>query len=162
MTCCPFFLTDTTTTDIYTLSLHDALPISLIRGPSGEPRYFVGEVLDITKRKLAEEALSSVSRRLIEAHEEERTRIARELHDDINQRMALLAANLERAKEALSASEGRARTLVEQASQSVADLGSDIQSLSHRLHSSKLEYLGLAAACAVFCREISERQNVEI
>ena len=135
---------------------------SLIRGPSGEPRYFVGEVLDITKRKLAEEALSSVSRRLIEAHEEERTRIARELHDDINQRMALLAANLERAKEALSASEGRARTLVEQASQSVADLGSDIQSLSHRLHSSKLEYLGLAAACAVFCREISERQNVEI
>ena len=135
---------------------------SLIRGPSGEPRYFVGEVLDITERKLAEEALSSVSRRLIEAHEEERTRIARELHDDINQRMALLAANLERVKETLPASDGRARTLVEQASQSVSDLGSDIQSLSHRLHSSKLEYLGLAAACAVFCREISERQNIEI
>jgi len=134
---------------------------SLIRA-SGEPRYFVGEVLDITERRLAEEALSSVSRRLIEAHEEERTRIARELHDDINQRMALLAANLERVKEALPASDVGARTLLEQASQGVSDLGSDIQSLSHRLHSSKLEYLGLAAACAVFCREISERQNIEI
>lgn len=134
---------------------------SLIRGPSGEPRYFVGEVLDITERKLAAEALSSVSRRLIEAHEEERRRIARELHDDINQRMALLATKLERVKQALPASDARARDIVE-ASQSVSDLASDIQSLSHRLHSSKLEYLGLVAACAGFCREMSEPENIEI
>ena len=49
--------------------------------------------VDITERKRAEEALSTVSRRLIEAHEEERTRIARELHDDISQRIALQALN---------------------------------------------------------------------
>jgi len=135
---------------------------SLILGPSGESRYFVGEVLDITQRKLAEEALSSVSRRLIEAHEEERTRIARELHDDINQRMALLSGNLERVKEILPASDAQARALVDEAGQRVSDLASDIQSLSHRLHSSNLEYLGLVAACDGFCREVSERQKIEI
>ena len=135
---------------------------SLIRGSSGEPRYFVGEVLDITQRKLAEEVLSGVSGRLIEAHEEERSWIARELHDDFNQRVALLATILERVKQDLPATEQAARRGVEEASQHVTDLGSDIQALSHRLHSSKLEYLGLVAAVAGFCREFSERQNVKI
>lgn len=135
---------------------------SLIRGSSGEPRYFVGEVLDITERKLAEEALSGVSGRLIEAHEEERSWIARELHDDFNQRVALLATILERVKQDLPAEEEAARRGVEEAAQHVTELGSDIQALSHRLHSSKLEFLGLVAAVAGFCREFSNRQNVVI
>jgi PAS domain S-box-containing protein len=134
---------------------------SLIRGPRGEPRYFVGEVLDVTQRKLAEEALSSVSRRLIEAHEEERTWIARELHDDINQRIALLASNLANAKKGLSSSSTASRG-IEEARQQLVDLGNDIQALSHRLHSSKLEYLGLVAAAAGFCRELSDRQRIEV
>jgi PAS domain S-box-containing protein len=54
----------------------------------------VGMVRDITERKGSEEALLSMTRRLIEAQEQERTRIARELHDDIAQRVALLAVNL--------------------------------------------------------------------
>jgi len=132
---------------------------SLIRGPSGEPLYLVGEILDVTQRKQAEEALSGVSGRLIEAHEEERSWIARELHDDFNQRVALLAVILEKVKQDLPASERRG---IEEASQQVADLGRDIHALSHRLHSSKLEYLGLVAACESFCRELSGQQNVEI
>jgi PAS domain S-box-containing protein len=135
---------------------------SLIYGSSGEPRYFVGEVLDITQRKLAEEVLSGVSGRLIEAHEEERSWIARELHDDFNQRVALLATMLERVKQDLPAAEEAARRGVEEASQHITELGSDIQALSHRLHSSKLEYLGLAPAIAGFCKEFSDRQNVKI
>ena len=132
---------------------------SLIRGPSGEPLYLVKEILDVTQRKQAEEALSGVSGRLIEAHEEERSWIARELHDDFNQRVALLAVILEKVKQDLPASERRG---IEEASQQVADLGRDIHALSHRLHSSKLEYLGLVAACESFCRELSGQQNVEI
>ena len=135
---------------------------SLIRGLSDEPRYFVGEVLDITQRKLAEEALSGVSGRLIEAHEEERSWIARELHDDFNQRIALLTITLERAKQDLPATERAVRHRIEEASQHVSELGSDIQALSHRLHSSKLEYLGLVAAVTGFCQEFSNRQNVKI
>jgi PAS domain S-box-containing protein len=131
---------------------------SLIQGSSGKPRYFVGEVLDITQRKLAEEALSGVSGRLIEAQEEERRWIARELHDDFNQRMALLTVMLE----GLPATEGTARQQIEEASQYLKELASDIQQLSHRLHSSKLEYLGLVEAVAGFCREFSNHQNVRV
>src|SRR5262249_25545115 len=89
----------------------------------------------------------------------ERSWIARELHDDFNQRVALLAVILEKVKQDLPASERRG---IEEASQQVADLGRDIHALSHRLHSSKLEYLGLVAACESFCRELSGQQNVEI
>jgi PAS domain S-box-containing protein len=133
-----------------------------VMNESGEVVEVVGTSMDVTERKLAEEALATVSQRLIEAQEEERTRIARELHDDINQRLALLAVNLETLKQDLPASEHRARRRIEEANKHVEDLGSDIQALSHRLHSSKLEYMGLEAAAAGFCRELSERQNVEI
>ena len=74
------------------------LNVSLLkRGYGGSP-LVVALVEDITEHKLADEALSSVTRRLIGAQEQERTRIARELHDDINQRLALLAIELERLK----------------------------------------------------------------
>ncbi len=128
----------------------------------GSKKLFTVLVRDITERKQAEEALSTVSRRLIEAHEEERTWIARELHDDFNQRIALLAVNLEKLKQHFPASDGQMSCCINEVQGSVSDLGSDIQALSHRLHSSKLEYLGLAAACEGFCRELSRQQNVEI
>jgi PAS domain S-box-containing protein len=129
---------------------------------SGEVVEVVGTSMDVTERKLAEEALSTLSQRLIEAQEEERTRIARELHDDINQRLALLAVNLDRLKQDLPPSEHQTKRRIEEANRHVRTLGSDIQALSHRLHSSKLEYMGLAAASASLCRELSERQNVQI
>jgi PAS domain S-box-containing protein len=123
---------------------------------------YIGSCLDITERKLAEEALSSVSRRLIEAHEEERTWIARELHDDINQRLALLAVNMHQTEQGLPDSAVKLRERLQEESRQLSEIASEIQALSHRLHSSKLEYLGLAAAAASFCRELSAQQKVEI
>jgi len=118
---------------------------------------------DISERKMAEEALSSLSRRLIEAQEEERSRIARELHDDIGQQMAILCINLETLKADLpSSSEVNARHRVDEVIQSASDLVTDLHLLSHRLHSSKLQYLGIEAASASFCRELSEQQQVRI
>ena len=117
---------------------------------------------DISERKRAEEAISGFSRKLIEAQETERTRIARELHDDINQRVAMVAVTLKTAKQDLPASETKACLRLGEACETISDLETDIQALSHRLHSSKLEYLGLEAAASSFCKELSERQNVEI
>ncbi|HTT17315.1 MAG TPA: PAS domain S-box protein [Candidatus Sulfotelmatobacter sp.] len=117
---------------------------------------------DISERKLAEEAMSSFSRRLIEAQEAERTRIARELHDDINQRLAMVAVGLKMLKQDFSHSEPRTIRHIDATCEQVSGLEKDIQALSHRLHSSKLEYLGLEAAIASFCRELSERQNIKI
>jgi PAS domain S-box-containing protein len=135
----------------------------------GVPRYnpdrsfagYIGSCVDITERKLAEEALTTMGRRLIEAHEEERAWIGRELHDDINQRLALLAVELDRLNKrhhpSTDFSDG-----VRRARGQVADIAKDVQALSHRLHSSKLEYLGLVSAANGFCKELSDQHNVQI
>ena len=103
-----------------------------------------------------------MSRRLIEAHEEERTWIARELHDDIGQRIALQALHLESLKDALPASATELAPDISELQDQISDLGMDIQGLSHRLHSSGLDDLGLEAAANAFCKEVSKRQGVEI
>jgi signal transduction histidine kinase len=123
---------------------------------------YIGSCIDITERKQGEEAVSSVSRKLIEAHEEERTWLARELHDDINQRIALLAVELGNLERVPRVSEAGLPRRLRELRNRISDLGKDVQALSHHLHSSKLEYLGLEAAAAGFCKELSEQQNVEI
>jgi len=107
--------------------------------PDGSFVGYIGSCIDVTDHKLAEEALSNVNRRLIQAHEQECTRIAQELHDDINQRIALLAVQLETVKRDLPASAVQGRRGINQALECVSNLGSDIQALTHRLHSPKLE-----------------------
>jgi PAS domain S-box-containing protein len=117
---------------------------------------------DITERKRAEEALLAVNRRLIEAQEQERARIARELHDDINQRLALLAVELEASKKNPPNSAGDMSRLLTQVQERIAGVSTEVQSISHQLHSSQLEYLGIVAAMMSFCKEFAARQTVEI
>jgi PAS domain S-box-containing protein len=127
----------------------------------GEP-CTVSVAADITERKRAEEVLSSVSRRLIEAQEGERTRLARELHDDINQRLAMLALKLHMLQDSLPAPPEQIRNAITEAGKQTESLADDIHALSHRLHSSKLDYLGLASAAGGFCKELSDHLGVEI
>src|SRR5882724_4273094 len=127
----------------------------------GRLQRMVGMVADITERKVAEAALASVSRRLILAQEQERTRIARELHDDISQRLAMLTIELEQLKERYSDLPAGLLYYVGQLRDHSSEIASDVQSLSHELHSSKLEYLGVVAAMKAFCREFSDQQDVE-
>jgi PAS domain S-box-containing protein len=130
--------------------------------PDGSFAGYIGSCIDVTERKDAAEVLSTVSRRLIEAHEEERTWLARELHDDVNQRLAFIAVNLDVLKRYLPASANEATRQINDIREQIKDLGIDVQALSHRLHSSKLDYLGLAAAAGAFCREFAERKAVQI
>src|SRR5258706_7690047 len=130
--------------------------------PDGSFAGYIGSCLDITDRKLAEDALATVGRRLIEAHEEERTWIARELHDDIAQRIALLAIELERWSQHLPESAVELHDHIHHARQRLSDVSKDIQALSDRLHSSKLEYLGIVAAANSYCKELSEQQKVRV
>lgn len=111
---------------------------------------------------MAEDALSTVSQKLIQAHEEERTRIARELHDDINQRLALLVINLDSLKQVLPPSRVDLRLALDEEIRQAAELGSDVQNLSHRLHSSRLEHLGFVRAADSFCRELADLRKVKI
>jgi signal transduction histidine kinase/ABC-type uncharacterized transport system substrate-binding protein len=100
--------------------------------------------------------------RLITAQEQERARIARELHDDICQRMALLGIELTRLQEMIPSGAADARKQVGGLDRAVAELATDVQGISHQLHSSKLEYFGLAVAVGHFCKEVSSRHLIPI
>ena len=121
---------------------------------------FVGSAADITDQKLAQEALEKIGGKLIEAQEEERSRIARELHDDICQRLALLSMELEQANRGANGLGGSQK--IEEIRRHCAQIATDVQALSHKLHSSKLEYLGLTAAVRSFCHEFSEQYGVSV
>jgi PAS domain S-box-containing protein len=118
--------------------------------------------IDITHRKLAEAALAGISRKLIEAQEHERTRIARELHDDIGQRLALLAIELQQLPEGFPDLPDKVSDRVTELWKQTSEIATDLQSISHELHSSKLQYLGVTAAIRGFCKEFGEQQKVEI
>ena len=137
------------------------LNVSLCRDVDGESPLVFAFVENITERKRTDTALASVSRKLIEAQEQERSRIARELHDDIGQRLAILAVNLAQIQRNPSNSAELAGRLGEVQKMS-SEIATDIQSLSHELHSSRLQYLGLVAAITGFCREFGEQQKVEV
>jgi signal transduction histidine kinase len=122
----------------------------------------LGIAHDITDRKQMEEALSGLSRRLMEAQEKERTWIARELHDDLGQRMTLLTIELEQLAQVPPHAAAEVPGRIQELCKQVVDLGRDISAISHRLHSSKLEYLGITAAAGAFCRELAEQHKIEI
>jgi PAS domain S-box-containing protein len=113
---------------------------------------------DITERKRAEEALSGMTRKLIEAQEQERALIARELHDDINQRLAMLAIELEQLHDNPSEVRSRLQELRKQ----TIEISNDVHAVSHDLHSSQLEYLGVVAGMKSWCKEFGARQGIEI
>jgi len=134
------------------------LNVSLWRNGDGAAPLVFAFVEDITDRKLSELALASLSSRLIEAQERERLRISRELHDDIGQRLALLAVNLQQLLDDPLDSRGRIAELQKR----TAEVAADIQSLSHELHSSQLQFLGIGAAAKSFCQELQTQQKVKI
>lgn len=135
----------------------------------GVPRFYldgsfagyIGSAIDVTEHKRAQAALAEVGQKLIAAHEEERMRLARELHDDICQRLAMISVHLDGLASTVAGSSEAEKGLGE-AIRQVSELGSDIQALSHRLHSSKLEYVGLVRAVRAHCKELSKRHELDI
>jgi PAS domain S-box-containing protein len=123
---------------------------------------FIGSAIDTTDQKLAQQALEKVSGQLIEAQEKERSRIARELHDDICQRLALLSIEIAQADRASMGSIAGTKGNLEEIRQHCSAIARDVQSLSHQLHSSQLDYLGVVTAIRAFCGEFSKQHQVSI
>jgi PAS domain S-box-containing protein len=121
-----------------------------------------GSAQDITERKVSEEALAGMNRKLLEAQEQERTRIGRELHDDVNQRLALLSVEIQRVREVAPTTYGELRSRMDELRKRTSEISMVVQALSHELHSSRLEYLGLVSAMRSFCREFCEKHKVAI
>jgi signal transduction histidine kinase len=130
------------------------------RDAEGRAVRLVGALTDVTERRLAEEAVRDVSRRLIVAQEDERARLARELHDDVTQRLARLAIDAGRAEQegAGSAAEEDMRLVRE----GLVRLSEDVHALSYRLHPSLLEDLGLAEALQVEADHFRNLSGIEV
>jgi signal transduction histidine kinase len=132
--------------------------ITLLRESAGGPCLILGIVEDITSQKSAIEKLAtsemevqSLASRLITSQETERQRIARELHDDIGQRLSMVTSELH-ALNGARATRGGARTIrIQKLSEELDSLVTDLHGLSHRLHSSKLQHLGVKPALRELC-----------
>jgi signal transduction histidine kinase len=112
--------------------------------------------------EIAKNAQSELSGFLISAQEQERGRVARELHDDFSQRVALLTLGLETVAETIPKSPQEADRQIHDLLDATSELGEDLHTLSHRLHSSTLESLGLVSGVAALCKEFQARQGVQI
>jgi PAS domain S-box-containing protein len=132
----------------------------LQKGP-GEKSRIAGVTIDVSELKRTQIELQQLAKRLMEAQEEERRRISRELHDDIGQRVALLSIELDLLAQLLETGQPFKERL-ERAQAATGELGSDLHQLSHALHSSKLQYLGLPSALRELCSRMAEKHAVAI
>ena len=112
--------------------------------------------------RTARATLANLNRRLIEVQEQERSRVARELHDDVCQQLTMLALNLERLNDTIPETDADARRRLRDLHTEVKALGLHVNGISHRLHSPKLEILGLSTATAMFCKEIATQHGVSV
>jgi PAS domain S-box-containing protein len=123
---------------------------------------YIGVGIDVTEQKLAEKALADVSRKMVAVQEEERRRIARDLHDDINQRLAILAVELQQLGSSPPNSPGDIARQLTDIRERLIEISTGVQSISYHLHSPQLEYLGIVAAMRAFCKDFAARHAAEI
>jgi signal transduction histidine kinase len=116
-----------------------------------------GLLLQRSRRRVAEEEVRELARRLLTAHEDERRRLARELHDDLSQRLARLSIDAAVMEESLGEPAGDgARAMRED----LARLSDDVHALSYQLHPSVLDDLGLRRALQAECDRFSRREPI--
>jgi len=137
---------------------------------TGVPRYdaaghiagYVGACLDITDRYRAEQRLQDIGGRLLTVQEEERRRVARELHDDLSQQLALLGSELEQLSLNVPQARDDLSRRLKILGQKATGVSADAYRLSHQLHPTKMQTLGLVASLRSYCREVSAQQKIRV
>ncbi len=130
--------------------------------PTGAPVMMLGVSMDVTEQRRVQDDARTVSGKLITAQEDERKRIARDLHDDLNQRLAMLSVQMDIFSADTQDTSGPARERLESMSSQVKALSSEVHRLSYQLHPAKLDQLGLVAAARTICREVSAQSGIAV
>jgi PAS domain S-box-containing protein len=135
---------------------------TILRDTAGLPRKFIAVIEDVTARKLADQAIQSLPARLLKAQDEERRRIARELHDSTAQELAVVAMNLGRLEEWIEGRDAWAENLLADSLAVLAQGNRDLRTLAHLLHPPMLEELGLAGALRHYVEGFSQRSGIRV
>jgi PAS domain S-box-containing protein len=135
---------------------------SLVRNQNGEPHYAIGMVEDITARKQAVEALRHLSGRLLRLQDEERRRIARELHDTTAQSLAALAMNLTLVKDSAPELSPKALTCLSVSLKLAEECSREIRTLAYLLHPPLLDEVGLGSALPWFVDGYTQRTGIHV
>jgi len=122
----------------------------------------MGVTIEVTERKCAESERAELAGRLLHAQEAEAARIARELHDDLGQRIMVLGVRLGRAIALAEPSTPQVVASFQQLREEVVGIGTRIGSLSHQLHSCELDYLGLSFAAEALCHTVAEQHEIQV
>ena len=142
---------------------------------TGEVENFIATGTDITARKQVEQDLRMTHQRLekqqmelrllaaqlLTVQEDDRRRISRDLHDDVNQRLALLSLKLESAQKGLP-DQHPVKRMLQELYGSVADLSDDIRHLAYQYHPSIIDDLGLGTALRSLCEDFAKWEGVSI
>ncbi len=135
---------------------------TILRDAAGVPQTFIAVIEDVTARKLADQAIQSLPARLLKAQDEERRRIARELHDSTAQELAVVAMNLGRLEEWIEGRDPWAENLLADSLAVLAQGNRDLRTLAHLLHPPMLEELGLAGALRYYVEGFSQRSGIRV
>jgi signal transduction histidine kinase len=119
-------------------------------------------IMEMRRRKRSDTAVKNLSGRLINAAEEERKRIARELHDDIGQRLSLVSLELDVMEREYPVNRAGAYRSLHEPLQQLNEVISDVHHLSHQLHSTRLQGLGLAMALKEVCQQLARQHDIVI
>ncbi len=138
------------------------LVVSAVRDASGQAVFGIGMVEDITARKRVERELLSLSDKLITTQEQERSRIARELHDGLGQQIAALSIAVASMKRQVPEHVTVAREQMTRLQQRIASISEGVRRISHELHPAVLELAGIVPALRSHCKEFSTDNGVAV
>jgi len=133
-----------------------------LRDERGEIAGVVATVNAVTEQKQAEEELHQLSSRLLRLQDEERRRIARDLHDSFAQSVLAVSLNLAQVRELERALDKRSQHALSEAQELVKDLARNIRALSYLLHPPELDELGLPAAIEEYAKGFSQRTGIQL
>jgi PAS domain S-box-containing protein len=139
-----------------------SLSTSAIKNSEGRTIGLIGVASDITERKRAEEELRRLPLRIIEAQEAERLRVARELHDGVNQLIASAKMRLRKVEDGAVSLNPAAREILARCSRLLVQALEENRRIAHNLRPSDLDEFGLAAASRNFCEELRSRTKLKV